>query len=317
MTHDDAFLQAIIEAPADDTPRLIYADWLDDHGQPDRAAFIRLQCELARLPEDDPRRPELEGREQELLRVHLREWAEPVARHVNARTFRRGFVEEVTARPEVFLEHADALFQAAPIRRVNFQTTMFQLAWPQVTNPSAGPLLPQLAACRHLARLNVLSFWNTHIGDAGVGALAASPFLAGLRLLDLRMNDVADAGLAALAGSPRLPRLNFLELGGNNIGPAGAQALAASEHLTGLVALDLEGNPIGDAGVQALAASPNLGRLAKLGLPRTGMGTAGARALASSLYLAQLGRLDVADNAIGNKAREALRLRFGKGRCRF
>jgi uncharacterized protein (TIGR02996 family) len=48
--HDrDALLRAIIENPDDDAPRLIYADWLDEHGDPDRATFIRLQCELGRL----------------------------------------------------------------------------------------------------------------------------------------------------------------------------------------------------------------------------------------------------------------------------
>ncbi len=74
MTHDEAFLQAIIDDPADDTPRLIYADWLDEnawrvadgkarkgttsagdeaaaHGDEStvraRAEFIRIQCELA------------------------------------------------------------------------------------------------------------------------------------------------------------------------------------------------------------------------------------------------------------------------------
>jgi uncharacterized protein (TIGR02996 family) len=42
MNHDDAFLQAILDAPDDDTPRLVYADWLEEYGQPDRAAFIRV-----------------------------------------------------------------------------------------------------------------------------------------------------------------------------------------------------------------------------------------------------------------------------------
>jgi uncharacterized protein (TIGR02996 family) len=43
MSHDEAFLQAIIESPDDDAPRLVYADWLDEHGQPVRADFIRVQ----------------------------------------------------------------------------------------------------------------------------------------------------------------------------------------------------------------------------------------------------------------------------------
>jgi uncharacterized protein (TIGR02996 family) len=39
------FLDAIQSAPRDDTPRLVYADWLDEHGQPEYAEFIRLQCQ--------------------------------------------------------------------------------------------------------------------------------------------------------------------------------------------------------------------------------------------------------------------------------
>lgn len=43
-----AFLTDIITHPADDTPRLIYADWLTDQGQEIRAEFIRRQIALAR-----------------------------------------------------------------------------------------------------------------------------------------------------------------------------------------------------------------------------------------------------------------------------
>lgn len=43
------FLRAIAENPDDDTSRLVFSDWLDDHDYCDRAEFIRLQVELARL----------------------------------------------------------------------------------------------------------------------------------------------------------------------------------------------------------------------------------------------------------------------------
>lgn len=42
-----AFLDDIIAHPADDTPRLVYADWLDDEGRSERAEFIRVQVEVA------------------------------------------------------------------------------------------------------------------------------------------------------------------------------------------------------------------------------------------------------------------------------
>jgi uncharacterized protein (TIGR02996 family) len=48
MSDADLLLDAIFDAPDDDTPRLVYADWLQEHGQENYAQFIRLQCEAAR-----------------------------------------------------------------------------------------------------------------------------------------------------------------------------------------------------------------------------------------------------------------------------
>src|SRR5262249_51929355 len=122
VTHD-AFLQAIIEAPEDDTPRLVYADWLDDHGEPERAEFIRTQIELARLPEDDPRRLPLEGQEADLLQDHSEEWLGPFAHLVDLtfedqNLFRRGFLEDVAVEYPTLLDHADELFRLSPVRRI-------------------------------------------------------------------------------------------------------------------------------------------------------------------------------------------------------
>lgn len=66
MNSDADFVAAIIASPEDDAPRLVYADHLEEHGQHDRATFIRVQCELARLPPSDPRRAVLEAKERGL-----------------------------------------------------------------------------------------------------------------------------------------------------------------------------------------------------------------------------------------------------------
>jgi uncharacterized protein (TIGR02996 family) len=49
MGTGSGLLRAVVADPADDTPRLVYADWLDEHDQPGRAALIRVQVELARV----------------------------------------------------------------------------------------------------------------------------------------------------------------------------------------------------------------------------------------------------------------------------
>src|SRR5215213_3706099 len=54
MTDHDALLRAICEHPDDDTPRLIFADYLEENGQSDRAAFVRAQIEYAQTPEWEP-----------------------------------------------------------------------------------------------------------------------------------------------------------------------------------------------------------------------------------------------------------------------
>jgi uncharacterized protein (TIGR02996 family) len=81
VTHDDAFLQSILEAPDDDSPRLIYADWLDERGDP-RAEFLRLECRLARLRLADRKGP-LGDRFGELAQTLDREWVLCVSRVFN------------------------------------------------------------------------------------------------------------------------------------------------------------------------------------------------------------------------------------------
>src|SRR5262245_42711851 len=49
LTQHDALLRAVLDKPADDSSRLVYADWLEENGESERAEFIRVQCEVVRL----------------------------------------------------------------------------------------------------------------------------------------------------------------------------------------------------------------------------------------------------------------------------
>ncbi len=64
MSQDNPFLETILANPDDDTPRLVYADWLEEHGETERAEFLRLECQLARLPKTAT----------EFVRLHQRMW---------------------------------------------------------------------------------------------------------------------------------------------------------------------------------------------------------------------------------------------------
>ena len=85
FTRDQLALLAAIHAePRNDLPRLVYADWLDDHGEADLADFIRLQCHRA-AGKPDPHHeaffldPDVTGteyapREKALLRKNEVRW---------------------------------------------------------------------------------------------------------------------------------------------------------------------------------------------------------------------------------------------------
>ena len=53
MSDRDGLLAAILAEPGDDTPRLVYADWLDENDEPEEAEYLRLVCALVNLPENE------------------------------------------------------------------------------------------------------------------------------------------------------------------------------------------------------------------------------------------------------------------------
>ncbi|QDU19733.1 TIGR02996 domain-containing protein [Urbifossiella limnaea] len=50
MSDLDALVAAALGRPGDETPRLVLADWLDDHDHPDRALVLRLPGWWAVVP---------------------------------------------------------------------------------------------------------------------------------------------------------------------------------------------------------------------------------------------------------------------------
>lgn len=261
--YHDAFLQDILAHPEDDAPRLVYADWLDDHGDSARAEFIRVQCHLARLPTTAERRPALESRQRELLEMHGDTWAGPVRELARAWAFHRGFVDDVTLEGRAFLAGARKLFRVAPVRHLH-------LCWSYVLPYHRANLIPLLAEVKHLARLTTLDLRQGSLGSDGVAALVVSEHLTQLTALDLSHNHVGDRGVRALADAPLLGRLTHLDLSYNDIGSDGVrtlgfrlETLAARGEDLPLRSVDLSGNPLRASGLRALASSAGLRRVAR------------------------------------------------------
>jgi len=312
-----AFLRAIRAAPDDDLPRLIYADYLDDHGDP-RGEFIRLQIERPRLPREDARRAEFKAREDELLRRYREEWEGPLAAVVSHAVFRRGFIDDVLVMAEAFLAHARTLFGWAPIRTVKLRGT-FRYVGAILKRPELAALTgldlcfdhldgrdaALLAACRHLTGLKRLNLNGNPIGDEGAARLGTSPHLMGLEALHLEHCGLGPAAVNSLV-TARLTRLRALDLSENFLGDDGVARLAAATFLARFTALDLTAVGTGDGGAQRLAESPSLRDLRRLRLGYNGIGDAGAVALVRSPHLSALTALDLNGNAIGDAGARAI-----------
>lgn len=147
-TDGAALLRGVIDFPEDDDRRLVFADWLEEDGQSERAEFVRVQVELARLDTDqrqgecttpgpecsDPDCPSgrrarecrpLQKRGRELLIrrrldwfVQAREFTPEALRYDDFIPFRRGFVESVRCPIATWLTHGPAVVLAHPVQTV-------------------------------------------------------------------------------------------------------------------------------------------------------------------------------------------------------
>jgi uncharacterized protein (TIGR02996 family) len=258
MSDETALLAAIWEYPHEDTPRLVYADWLTEHGQPERAEFIRVQCELAQLGEWDesPRKVELEKRQKHLWTKYAKAWKAGLSAFLQKRTgFHRGFLapplrEMPSSR---FLKLTADDFAGAPLWGFHL--------------PPNHELLPKLLASPLLQRLGVLDFryWLESTDDWRL--LATSPNVRNITELYLGGARYGEAGFAELAaGAGGLPHLRKLNLDVCDLTARAMEALGASPLANGLRELLLFLNPIGADGILALARSPRLARLERLDL---------------------------------------------------
>jgi uncharacterized protein (TIGR02996 family) len=305
-------LQACRENPDDDTPRLILADWLIDHDDPDRAEFIRLQVERSRLLQDDHvRQGTLPPRERILLAHHRIQWLGPLLAAPDEKHFERGLIR-ISCRLSAWQVFAPKVSSWDGWDWVQ----SLQFGHSQRRTVLRDPLLlpPQLTS------LAINSFG---LGPSGADILAESPDLDRLIVLELGYNQLGPEGAQYLADSPHLARLQHLGLAGNRIGPAGLRALAKSEHLAGLRSLDLSWNELDPASVRLLVGSPTLRGITSLNLASNRLGPPGAEALGGApsgvrlfggtlrvhphlIHRTHLTALDLAENSLGDAGIQAL-----------
>jgi uncharacterized protein (TIGR02996 family) len=301
MSDHDALLRAICESPRDDLPRLVYADWLEEHGQPERAAFIRADVAAAALPEWHPDRLRHEaGIDPNTLLK--RPWAAAAfgglpagLRWSGTPLTRRGFPWSLAALyPHDLFDRGAAVTARYPVERIEFD--------------NAPADLRRLAAGRWLAKLTGLRFRGGNYGPRVVTPFGNDPAAANLQELSFRTGALTPDGMTALAATPLFPNLTGLQLVDHVpwVARAFLETVGQSTPGSRLRALDLLGARLGDDGLRLLAASRSLSGLERLGLGYNYIDSARAVALAGSPVVANVRLLDLSGNHLGNEGTIAL-----------
>ena len=295
MDYEHPFVAEIRAQPREDAPRLIYADYLDEAGDP-QGELIRVQVALSHLAPGEPERRELELREDELLSTYADEWLAPLrdlgAEGISARSLQRGLLERVRIGAANFFAHGPELCHRAPALHCLELRGVADAMSKLVTRP----LPPQIT---------VLDLNASGCGVAEIESLARSEWTAQITDLSLSFNQLTDPAVQALLRGnwPRLVRLNLRV---NRLGPESLRLLAQHKPPLLLEFLAISVNKTGDLGLQFLGNAPLASTLRELDLGSTGVTAKGLAQLIASPLAATLQRLVLRGNALGDVSEQVL-----------
>lgn len=315
-------LSAARSATLDDAPRLVLADWLEEHGDDsdrDRATFIRLQCEHARKDAVGRRKRDLTAQESALLDRHRTAWMGPLAGLERGETrFTRGLIDFSVEAADLFKRGSAAALASESAAWVD-ELSLVSLNQAHLERflalPFAGLIggliasssgldaasCQALARCEQLSGLHTLDLNYNTIGDEGATALGSSTHLGNLAHLDLWICGIGPEGARALAGMRAPARPYWINLGGNSIGEEGIRALAGSALLEKVRRFLIWGNGIGNTGLAHLVRTPFLHEIEELYLNENGLGLRAARALAAWPPLANVRTLSIWGNRLARR----------------
>jgi uncharacterized protein (TIGR02996 family) len=243
-----SFFHAIKGNPDDDTPRLIFADWLQERGNDAddaRGEFLRLNVLRHRLSPDDPTYDLLKRREAELFTEYRWTWLGPLVDAVKSWTFERGMIQitgeaEHLTTPEISAwarTEAGYWVDALNIREIEqhyrnrYRFVEYrEQAFNHITQPASSPVL---------AHLNRLDLCNTHRIAYFFRTVLNAENLPFLTELLLSHTGLTRRELLLLARYRPFRRLALLDLQHNGLDDDSARLLAESPYLKNITELRL------------------------------------------------------------------------------
>ena len=199
----DALFRAILASPDDDPLRLVYADWLEEFGDPQHAHFIRVQVANAQLPPWDPAWIRAECIDR--TTGYPNDFSVPGVRlprglRWQGGMYRRGFPSAVWCRGYLpLLRHGDELGTLAPVDEVEIRT---ENTWDTL-------FLTPIVDAAWFSRIHRLRVVLATLDRASIAALHRAENLTDL---DVQTCLLSPEALAELFRPPLITRLRRLSV---------------------------------------------------------------------------------------------------------
>ncbi len=251
------FLRAIAANPADDLPRLVYADFLEETGEPvhvARAHFIRTQIALESLYPQSQEHRGAKGHSDRLFDMYRGVWVLDLPDHLQKRdrlTWRRGFVDDLGPMTvNDFLTFGAAAFWELPL------TSLHLSGRSETFHFDRHPELERVARLTFTNFRQLVSPLEVDLlfPTRTFNSLVTAPVFTALRTLNLSGNGLTDAWLVRFVSA--FPKASFaatleeLDLSHcHTITDAGANTLATAHSLGRLKRIRLVGVPLSGAAV--------------------------------------------------------------------
>ncbi|MFK7769714.1 MAG: TIGR02996 domain-containing protein [Mariniblastus sp.] len=265
----------VIANPDDMAPRLVYADWLEEQGDP-RSEFIRIQCRIAELTPEDREFHSLDKEQMKWIKSNRHLGAPKLAKLIRHIKYFRGFVENIRLGIRQFLKHSEEIYDLAPIRET-FLTSL------------SHRTMDAFLSCSSISRLHSLKLSNGELTEENWKSFASSTDFTNLKkftptngvLQDFEMRAVVNFNcieqlvelnlgswctsqevFSEFVKSPRLSGLENLSL--NRSKQLDFATLADPVSLTNLKSVQLVENEISAEIFRLLASSPTFENLREL-----------------------------------------------------
>jgi uncharacterized protein (TIGR02996 family) len=266
---EGTFLRAIHDEPDEPAHRLVFADWLEENGDPGRAGYVRVQVRLDQLGDDRPfEKALLDAYSEYLYAAHGERLQKAISARYGKAAYRSGFgVPHHVHVEDAELAATDEAALAPPLRSLTVVSRgkgAELLSRPELASVYAlevrniEPAEFDALFSRPLPRLRELTLVFPRLNRARAARLFDGPLIQQLTTLSLSGHTM----LADLFTRPRPSSLRKLALGVFTLDAAATEALFGG--WAGLESLHLGRVTVDEATAVRVLSGDCLGRVERL-----------------------------------------------------